>query len=184
METAKAEPQTADVEAVPSVDSELVNRSLAGDEAALRCLFERHQQYVYSLCLGMLGHREDAEDAAQEAFVNAFSRLDRFRGKSSFRTWLHRIAVNVCIDFLRRQAKRSPIHRKMCFSSGVNDCSLGLQVREALMQLPPNYRAALVLREVNGFTYAEIAQALNCSIDDVKNWLYRGRKMFKEHYER
>jgi RNA polymerase sigma-70 factor (ECF subfamily) len=128
----------------------------------------------------MLGRREDAEDAAQEAFVNAFSRLNRFRGKSSFRTWLHRIAVNVCIDFLRRQARSLSVQPP---HGGVNDCLLRLQVREALMQLPPNYRAALVLREVNGFTYAEIAQTLNCSIDDVKNWLYRGRKMFRERYE-
>ena len=166
-------------------DAELVLRSRAGDEDALRCLFARHYRYVYALCLGMLSHREDAEDATQEVFVNAFSRMGRFRGDSSFRTWLHRIAVNVCIDALRRRSRQPT--RQADFPRDApgetGDCLAKLEVREALAKLPANYRAALIMREVHGFTYVEIAEALGCSLDDVKNWLHRGRKTFRECYE-
>ncbi|MGQ9696654.1 MAG: RNA polymerase sigma factor [Armatimonadota bacterium] len=166
-------------------DAELVSRSRAGDEDAFRTLFSRHYRYVYALCLGMLSHREDAEDATQEVFVNAFSRLARFRGDCSFRTWLHRIAVNVCIDALRRRTKQQTLQADMPgdVRDTTGDCIAKLQIREALARLPENYRAVIILREVHGFSYAEIAEVLRCSLDDVKNWLYRGRKAFRDCYE-
>lgn len=185
MGTAKAEPEALHTAAASVHDAELVLRSRAGDEDALRCLFARHYRYVYALCLGMLSHREDAEDATQEVFVNAFSRMARFRGDCAFRTWLHRIAVNVCIDALRRRSKQQSRHADSLADvpGGADNCLAKLEVREALAKLPPNYRAALIMREVHGFSYAEIAEALGCSLDDVKNWLHRGRRAFRECYE-
>lgn len=185
MGTAKADqspPRTLDTGVA---DRELVARCIGGDEEALRCLFARHHRYVWLLCNGMLAHRQDAEDAAQEALIRALKNLRRFRGDSTFRTWLHRIAVNVCLDLLRRRARTPeqpgpPLLEE--HPSRAGDVSLALRVREALASLPPNYRAVLVMREVEGFSYAEIADALECSTEDVKNWLHRGRRLFRERY--
>jgi RNA polymerase sigma-70 factor (ECF subfamily) len=164
-------------------DEGLAKRSLTGDAKAAETLFLRHQNYVYRICYGMLGHPQDAEDAAQDAFVRAFSRLETFQGTSTFRTWLHRVTVTTCLDFIRRrktsvpldeiEEREDPRHRSP---------ELRLELAEALDTLSEEERIALVLRETEGLSYHEIADILECSVEAVRSRLYRARQHFRRVY--
>jgi RNA polymerase sigma-70 factor (ECF subfamily) len=167
----------------PPPDEQLVKRCLDGDSRAAESLFSRHQEYVYRICYGMLGHPQDAEDAAQEAFVRALSKLEGFRGNSAFRTWLHRVAVTTCLDQLRRRKSSVPLDEILELEEPKRQPpELKLEVAEALNCLDPGERAALVLREVEGLTYTEIAEALECSVEAVRSRLYRARQHFRRVY--
>lgn len=161
-------------------DEQLVKRCLAGDSRAAEALFSRHQDYVYRLCYSMLGHAQDAEDAAQEAFVRALSRLESFRGGSAFRTWLHRVTVTTCLDHLRRRKSTLPIDETPEIEEPRSAMpEVRLEVEEALNHLDPCERAALVLREVEGLSYNEMAEMLDCSVEAVRSRLYRARQHFR-----
>ncbi|MBW3623098.1 MAG: RNA polymerase sigma factor [Armatimonadetes bacterium] len=165
-------------------DEQLVKRCLAGDGRAAEALFSRHQDYVYRLCYGMLGHPQDAEDAAQEAFVRALSRLESFRGGSAFRTWLHRVTVTTCLDLLRRKKNVVPLDDTPEMEAPRSSShSMRLEVEEALEHLDPDERAALVLREVEGLSYQEMAELLDCTVEAVRSRLYRARQHFRRVYE-
>jgi RNA polymerase sigma-70 factor (ECF subfamily) len=166
-----------------SSDEQLVKRCLTGDSRAAESLFCRHQNYVYRICLGMLGHAQDAEDAAQEAFVRAFSRLESFQGNSAFRTWLHRVTVTTCLDFLRRKKPSIPLDDLIEMEEPKRPApELRLEVAEALDSLNPEERATLVLREADGLSYTEIADAMGCSVEAVRSRLYRARQHFRRVY--
>lgn len=168
-------------------DLALVREFVSGRSAAFDRLYERRSAYVYNICLGMLGNPDDARDAMQETFVQLYRSLPRFRGRSKFSTWLHRIAVNKCIDALRgrprwEQAESLEWVRGSAEPEG--DKSLEEQVRLALLKLKPVYRAALVLYYFQQMSYAEIAESLNCSVDLVRVRLHRARKAFRLLYEK
>jgi RNA polymerase sigma-70 factor (ECF subfamily) len=191
----------ADAVDAPEDDRRLVERSAQGDREAFGVLVRRHQERTFNLAYQVLRNREDALDVAQEAFVKAFASLPGFKGESSFTTWLHRIVVNLAIDSLRRRRRSQGIEyddrRAVPEEPGVeveapggpeNELELK-QVRALLARgiglLPPAQRAVLVLREIEGLTYEEIARAVGCSLGTVMSRLFYARRklqrIFKDH---
>ena len=155
-----------------------------GRTAGFEWLVGRHQQRAYSVALGVLHDPEEARDACQEAFLRAFRGIGRFDAKSQFSTWLHRIVVNICIDRLRRVVPGMvPLEDVDAMLAG-NDSparsaegsELGARIRHALGQLGPKHRTVLVLRELEGLSYQEIARAMRCSIGTVMSRLFHARR--------
>ena len=173
-------------------DQELVLRAKQGDQAAFEQLVVDNQNKVYSLALRLIGDREEAADQAQEAFLKAWQGLNAFQGESSFSTWLYRLTANVCIDYLRRRNRRLGVesavslddeeagwaepadweqdpHRKLEASERGRALARGLE------QLPEHQRRPLILRELSGMSYQEIAQALDLDLGTVKSRIARAR---------
>lgn len=164
----------------------------AGDQGAFEELVRLYEKRVLALTLRMCKDREDAAEAAQEAFLAAWQGLRNFRGDSSFSTWLYRLASNACVDLLRREGKR-----RTAVSLDDEDLNLDIpasipspqeeaerrelreQIEEGLRALPPEYRAALVLREIQQLRYDEIGEALGVDIGTVKSRISRGRKKLR-----
>ena len=164
-----------------SSDEQLVKGCLSGDRRSAERLFERHQPYVYRICRGMLGRPEDAEDATQDAFVRALGHLGGFRGGSSFRTWLHRVTVTTCLDQIRRRRETVSLDDLgEIRESASSRPELKLEVNEALDALEPGDKAVLLLREVEGLSYVEIAEAMECSVEAIRSRLYRARQNFRK----
>ena len=174
--------------AEPESDQLLVRRFLDGDTSAFTTLVQRHETRVYNLCLRMLGSPEDALDAAQETFVTALRKLGQFRGEAAFTTWLHRVAVTACYDELRRQRRRPVLHAIPQDEAGERTREPGppvgdhadavagtLDAGAALAQVPENFRAALVLADVQDLPYDEIARILDVPVGTVKSRVHRGR---------
>lgn len=159
-------------------DSALVACAQRGDTAAFDKLYLRHRDQVYTLCLNLCGDREQAQDLLQESFVRAYRALPKFRGRSRFTTWLHRIAVNLCRDAARRSQR--PPHRTPA-ARPANTATVD-QVRTALARLRPRHRAVLVLRYMQSLSYAEIAEVLRWPLPRVKVTLHRAKRAFKAAY--
>ncbi len=139
----------------------------------------RHERRVYNLAYRMLGHSEEARDATQEAFLSCFRHLGGFRGEAAFSTWLHRIALNVCYDALRKrsatpvEAMRFP---EPVASPGPEDqTATSIDVQRALMAVSPEFRAVLILHELQDVPVEQIAAALELPVGTVKSRLHRGR---------
>jgi RNA polymerase sigma-70 factor (ECF subfamily) len=160
-------------------DHHLVTRAKAGRLDAFEELVRRHRDRIYRIALRMLGDPSDAEDATQDAFVQAWQRLADFRSESAFSTWMHRIVTNRCLDMLRARRPtgalpegESPADRPDRIAEGrwaVADLKL------AITRLTPEQRAPLVLRDLEGLTYEEIAETLGVSLPAVKSRLHRAR---------
>ena len=165
-------------------DSAAVTAAQAGDRGAFEWLVRRHQRRALAVALGVLRQREDARDACQEAFLRAFRALDRFDHQAQFATWLHRIVVNICIDRLRnRSIGWVALDDVAGVLAGDDDparaaegAQLGGRIGAALSRLSPNHRTTLVLREVQGLAYQEIADAMGCSVGTVMSRLFHARK--------
>jgi RNA polymerase sigma-70 factor, ECF subfamily len=170
----------SDIDGVRSDEPELLRAGQAGDLAALDELLERQKRPLLGLCCGILGHADDAEDAVQETFLRALRALASFRGDAAFRTWLFRIAVNVC---LRWKAGRHPTESwdeeqvaALPDTASPEAIALGhLRVLEALNSLPPERRAILLLKEREGWSVAEIALTMRWNEKRVRNQLYKAR---------
>jgi RNA polymerase sigma-70 factor, ECF subfamily len=160
-------------------DVELVRRFLQGDQSAFAEIVRRHERSVYNLAFRMLGRAEDARDAAQEAFLSCFRHLHKFRGDSTFSTWLHRITVNACYDVLRRRPPTASLDEVLTDPSPTPDhadrVEQAADVQRALMAIPADFRAVLVMFEVQDMTLEEVAQALEIPVGTVKSRLHRGR---------
>jgi RNA polymerase sigma-70 factor, ECF subfamily len=159
-------------------DEELIRRFLRGDRPAFTELVERHQQRVYNVAFRMLGRAEDAADATQEVFLTCYLKLGGFRGGAAFTTWLHRVAINACYDALRKRSRERPAGDDVepRPAPDLADASAtGIDVQRALLGVPEEFRAVLVLHDVQGVPYEEIAQALGAPLGTVKSRLHRGR---------
>lgn len=183
----------------PDEDRRLVERSARGDREAFGLLVRRHQERAFNLAYQVLRNREDALDTAQEAFVKAFASLPGFKGEASFTTWLHRIVVNLAIDALRRRRRgqggeyddrRAAPEEPGAEVEAPGDPETELeqkQVRALLArgigQLPPAQRAVLVLREIEGLSYEEIARAVGCSLGTVMSRLFYGRRKLQRIFK-
>ncbi|UPT72796.1 MAG: sigma-70 family RNA polymerase sigma factor [Elusimicrobiota bacterium] len=169
-------------------DEDLARRAAGGDDAAFAELVRRHAPRVRALCEATLGGPAEADDAAQETFLKAHRSLGRFDGRSAFATWLHRIAVNHCLDVLRAASRRRSESLDALLEA--DGAALGLALSEEspakaleardtaerlLARLNPEQRLALTLRETEGLSYEEIADAMSCSLDSVKARLRRAR---------
>jgi RNA polymerase sigma-70 factor (ECF subfamily) len=161
-------------------DAELVRRHLSGDRSAFGVLVERHQRRVYNLTFRMLGRPEDAADATQDAFITAMRKLEGFRGTSAFTTWLHRVAVNICYDILRKRVREIPVEEhEEAPTAGAADMAetsaTAVDVQRALLTVPEEFRAVLILHDVQGVPYEAIAEAIGAPLGTVKSRLHRGR---------
>lgn len=152
------------------------------ESAQFEELVRKHHVQVISLCLSILGDRAAAEDAAQDAFVKAFRSWQDFKGEAAFGTWMHRIATNVCLDALRREKRRAESPLEAAEAAPAKDVPFEAQELAArlLSELPEEQRVAVVLRETQGFSYEEIAEAMGTTLDSVKARLKRARQTLEE----
>jgi len=176
-------------------DSELLRLGRSGDRDALRQLYERYQRRLLSVVVGLVRNPEDAREIVQDTFVRAFRSLDGFKGDSSFYTWLYRIAVNRAIDLQRRGSKFQSSEFDESVAVGDEGTSflgagsiskdqfdaarnreLGRKISEAIESLTPDHRAVILLREVEGLSYEEIAEVMDCSLGTVMSRLHYARK--------
>lgn len=178
-------------------EQELIQAARSGDQAAFAALVEANQAMVYSLAYRMTGNSEDAADLTQEAFLNAWRGLSKFGGQAAFSTWLYRLASNACIDFLRREKRRSAL--SMTLEDGDDEerqADLPDQrwsperelerkearqaLQEGLAALSPEHREVLLLRETEGLSYQEISQALDLEEGTVKSRIARARTALRD----
>ena len=177
-------PQEVIVKASPQFeDLELIHRCQSGDTEAFGQLVTKYRVKIFSMIYGIVGNECDAWDLAQESFLKAWRSIHRFRGRSSFYTWLYRITTNVTIDSLRRKCRRSEVELDDTIptflpSPGDNyeRAEIRDQVYAALAQLGPEHRAVIVLKEIEDLQYREIAEILNVSIGTVMSRLFYGRR--------
>ena len=160
-------------------DPDLVQRFQEGHEQAFNVLMARHERRIYNLAYRMLGNPEDARDATQDAFLSCFRHLSRFRGDSSFSTWLHRIALNACYDSLRRRRDTTTLEGRSIDPMPVADhadrAAAATDVQRALLGVPPDFRAVLVMHELQDLPLDDIAATLGLPVGTVKSRLHRGR---------
>src|SRR5918912_19155 len=161
-----------ETEQTQSTDYALAQRAAAGDMPAFEELYERHHRRVYSLCLRMTGNQAEAEDLAQEAFIQLYRKIGSFRGESAFTTWLHRLTVNQVLMHFRKKGVRVEQTTEdgdvpaQVVAGTENPNSMPVVDRialdRAISQLPPGYRTVFILHDVEGHEHEEIARMLGC----------------------
>jgi len=164
-------------------DEALLAAHLRGDPGAFGVLVARHERRIYGLCLRILGNREDAEDAAQEAFLAALRKAASFRRAAAFSTWLYRIAVNAATDQARRRGRSrltslDPEDAGMAAGPGADlgeSVTAAVAVQTALTRVPEEFRVAVVLCDLYRVPYADAAQILEVPVGTVKSRVFRGR---------
>lgn len=172
-------------------DIRLVAYVINGNVEAFSTLVLRYQERVYQTVYSMVGDRDEADDLAQDVFVKALRSLHLFRGQSQFYTWLYRIAVNRCLDHIKARQLRvfvresdgevdaAVLNDKISMGASTDDEASQHEMQaileKALSKIPEEYRVAFVLREMDGLTYEEIADVLDCSVGTVKSRLFRAR---------
>jgi|ERR1700741_3476885 len=174
----------------PNAASEVVRRAQAGDVAAFEQLYRQNLDRVYAVCLRISGDGVRAEELTQDVFVRAWEKLGSFEGKSAFSTWLHRLAVNVCLGERRSEGIRvgkvfttdeleiyeSPSRRP--------DPGQAIDLERAIATLPPGARMVFVLHDVEGFKHEEIARMHGSAVGTCKAQLHRARRLLREALER
>ena len=174
-------------------EAAVIQAVLDGDINAYELLVKEYEKNVYNLALRMVGNSEDAADMSQEAFIKAYNSLTSFRGDSKFSVWLYRIVSNVCLDYLRSRGRRQTVSLSTENDDG-EDVEIDIAdetqsperlldrrltrdaVRRGLAALPPEHRQILLLREIQGLSYDEIADALGIEAGTVKSRIFRARK--------
>lgn len=169
-------------------DEDLLRDHLDGSQRAFDELVRRHEDRIFGLAMRMLGERSDALDATQEAFVSAFRQARSFRGDSSFGTWLYRIAINSCKDLLRKRNRwGDPTEDAGVDEPSSEDLEASVSRRmdlaAALAQLPEEFRDPVVMHDLGGVPYEEIARTTRTNIGTVKSRISRGRKRLAELLE-
>jgi RNA polymerase sigma-70 factor (ECF subfamily) len=170
-------------------DEELVARSIRGDAESFNQLILRWERPIYALAYRTIGREEDARDVCQETFLRAFRALPGFRGQAKFSTWLYRIALNLCRDWMRRE-RRAPVVQpsenvdlmELAAATEPTESIENLVVRRDLMRtvevamaaLPEEQRTAIILKEYHGLTFQEIADLVGCPLSTAKTRLYQG----------
>jgi RNA polymerase sigma-70 factor (ECF subfamily) len=184
------------------LDHDLVGRAQQGDSDAFAALFHAHKRRVYSLCLHMTNNAAEAEELAQDAFLQVFRKISSFRGESAFSTWLHRIAVNTVLMHFRRKSPRQISLDEPYTNNGDPHGSHGdtgplghacetrdlrlessvtrVALSRAIGELPPGYRTIFLLHDVEGYEHHEIAEMLGCSAGTSKSQLHRARMRIRD----
>jgi RNA polymerase sigma-70 factor (ECF subfamily) len=168
-----------------ATDYELAQSASSGDISSFELLYERHHRRVYSLCLRMTQNASEAEDLAQEVFIQLFRKIGSFRGESAFTTWLHRLTVNQVLMHFRKRGVRmeqttedgeTPVQ---VVAGTENPLQMPVVDRialdKAISQLPPGYRTVFILHDVEGHEHEEIARMLGCSVGTSKSQLHKAR---------
>ena len=180
-------------------DEDLVARSIGGDLDSFNQLILRWERPIYALAYRVIGREEDARDVCQETFLRAFRALPGFKGQAKFSSWLYRIALNLCRDWIRRR-RRSPLVE---LPEGVDVAELATEhgpvesvedlvsrkelsevVAEAMALLPEEQRTAIILKEYHGMTFQEIADLQSCPLSTVKTRLYQGLSVLRRNLEK
>ena len=179
------------------VDRELVERARAGDKRAFDLLVLKYQQKVANLVARYIRDQSETQDVTQEVFIKAYRALKNFRGESAFYTWLYRIAINTAKNFLVAQARRPPgsdveaetaeqldvgsrLKEYATPESLVLTDEIAATVKLALDGLPEDLRIAITLRELEGMSYEEIAEAMSCPIGTVRSRIFRAREAIEK----
>lgn len=184
--------------AVSDLEKLLIKKSQSGDVDSFEFLLDSYDKKAYNIAYRIMGNEEDAKDMAQEALLRVYRSLKDFKGQSSFSTWLYRIVTNVCLDELRRRKKEKyvsmdstiytdngELHRELCSEKETPESIYerveeGELVRNAIQELSEDYRSVIVLRDIQGFSYEEISNILDCSLGTVKSRINRGRTILKD----
>ncbi len=166
-------------------DSLAIERFKTGDESAFTELVQKHKDKVRNLVFLTLGDVDFVDDISQDVFINVYHKLGEFRFESKFTTWLYRITVNKCRDYLRKKKVRSifiPIKDVDYERSGKNDSeNFDIQkiVQNAISRLPDKLKIPLIYRDIDGFSYQEIAEKLDCEVGTIKSRIFRARESLK-----
>ena len=179
-------------------DEELVSRARGGDLDSFNQLILRWERPIYALAYRVIGREEDARDVCQETFLRAFRALPGFKGQAKFSSWVYRIALNLCRDWIRRQ-RRAPVLQmpedvdaielaaERGPSEGIEELvarrELSAVVEAAMALLPEEQRTAIILKEYHGMTFQEIADLQGCPLSTVKTRLYQGLSVLRRHLE-
>ncbi len=177
--------------ALEGEEVEWVRRSRAGDTEAFASLVTRYQQMIDALTWRMTGSLADAQDLAQETFIQAYHSLDQFEDRSKFSTWLYRIAVNKCLNWRKAMGRRSQLHEKWATesereaahrpsASSAGEHAQSDAIQKALLKLPAEQRAAIVLTVYEELNHAEAARVLGCSETTVSWRIFRARRKLKQ----
>ena len=174
-------------------ERELVRRASQGDESAFELLMRTHESRMYAVALRMCANREDAQDCLQEAMLRIYRAMSNFKFQSSFATWAYRITMNTCLDELRRRKLRTATSLDVLLDTGWSPTDDGetpeqysiaseqrRMLERAIADLPEDMRAAIVLRDVQGFSYDEIARMLEANVGTIKSRISRGREKLRE----
>ena len=174
-------------------ESTLIRRASEGDAAAFNTLLGQHERRMYAVALRMCGNPEDAQDCLQEAMLRVYRAISGFKGQSSFGTWVYRITMNTCLDELRKRKNRPNTSLDGLVDAGWSPADEGdtpekhalrVEVRASLQdfiqELPEDMRAAIVLRDIQGYAYEEIAQMLDTNVGTIKSRISRGREKLRE----
>jgi len=167
-------------------ESELVAQSQQANTAAFEELIRRYQHMVHALTYRMTGSLADAEDLAQETFIRAYQHIESFNGRSTFSTWLYRIAINTCLNWRQSEARRIKLYARVAEESlGQNAGTRNIadpanEIQSALMKLPAKQRAAIVLTVYDGLNHAEAAHILECSETTVSWRVFAAKQKLKQ----
>jgi RNA polymerase sigma-70 factor, ECF subfamily len=170
-------------------DEELVTRSIGGDHESFNQLVLRWERPIYALAYRVIGREEDARDVCQETFLRAFRALNGFRGQAKFSSWLYRIALNLCRDWVRKERRtpvvQAPEELEVLELAAVREPAASIEdlvarreltrvVERAMARLPDEQRTAIILKEYHELTFQEIADLVGCPLSTVKTRLYQG----------
>jgi RNA polymerase sigma-70 factor, ECF subfamily len=182
-----------------STDEELVARSRGGDADSFNQLILRWERPIYALAYRVIGREEDARDVCQETFLRAFRALPGFKGEAKFSSWVYRICLNLCRDWIRKQRRAPTLQMpegvdpvEMASERGPTESietlverrELSAVVADAMALLPEEQRMAIILKEYHGMTFQEIADLQGCPLSTVKTRLYQGLTVLRRHLEK
>src|SRR5262249_18637458 len=180
---------------VTLTEAEAIRLAQQGDAVAFEFLYGLHSRRVYALCLRMVGNPTDAEDLAQEAFLQLFRKIGTFRGESAFSTWLHRMTVNVVLMRLRKKSLPAASLEETTEPDeetggprkdvGAPDLRLSgavdrVNLERSIEKLPPGYRNVFVLHDIQGYEHNEIAKIMDCSVGNSKSQLHKARPRLRQ----
>lgn len=178
---------------MPEEEALLIKRAQSSDAAALEALLKLYEKRVYNIAYRYMNNEADAYDMAQEALIKLYRGIRSFKGQSAFSSWVYRLTVNTCLDGLRKR-RRVPLsldhvlENGASFEAAAGDspelCVLSLEnaedIHRAINSLSDDHRQVVILRDINGLTYDEIAYSLDISVGTVKSRLNRGRQRLRE----
>ncbi len=190
MELAPVRRIDAEVDDTIDLVNQMVRQAQSGDGDAFEGVYRAHVGRIHALCLRMSGDAQEAESLTQDVFVRAWEKLSSFREESRFSTWLHRLAINVVLEDRRsrgrRQNREQTVENLEDYATAVTKVMPGTRVdlERAIAGLPTSAREVLVLRDVQGYKYREIAEMKGVSLGTVKSQVHRARNLVQEALER
>lgn len=174
-------------------ENKLIERATSGDPAAFNRLMEMHEKRMYAVALRMFGNREDAQDSLQEAMLRVYRSIGGFKGQSSFGTWVYRITMNTCLDEIRRKKNKQSASLDNMLDQGwaptdegaspekrVMQQEMRKSIAQSIQELPEDMRSAIIMRDVHGYSFEEIADTLNVNVGTIKSRISRGREKLRE----